>query len=113
MNAIEGLQVIGDPLFLIAFQPDDPTIDIYLVNDALKARGWRLNALQLPPALHFCVTNPNTAPGWWTLSWPTLPTPSIMRASTAGNPRPPGDVRIQGRYACRKRHHQHDHGRGP
>ena len=63
VNAIEGLQVIGDPLFLIAFQPDDPTIDIYLVNDALKARGWRLNALQLPPALHFCVTNPNTAPG--------------------------------------------------
>lgn len=26
------------------------------VNDALKAAGWHLNALQRPPALHFCVT---------------------------------------------------------
>ena len=38
-------------------------IDIYLVNDALIAAGWRLNSLQLPAALHFCVTRPNTAPG--------------------------------------------------
>lgn len=61
--------MIGDPTFLIAFKaaaqgPDggDP-VDIYLVNDALKEAGWRLNSLQLPPALHFCVTRPNTAPG--------------------------------------------------
>ena len=55
------LQVIGDPLFLIAFRSDD--LDIYLVNDALKERGWRLNALHLPAALHFAVTRPNTRPG--------------------------------------------------
>ena len=30
---------------------------------ALKERGWRMNSLQLPPALHFCVTGPNTQPG--------------------------------------------------
>ena len=36
---------------------------VYLVNDELKRRGWRLNSLQLPPALHFCITRPNTAPG--------------------------------------------------
>ena len=40
-----------------------PGFDVYHVNDALTAAGWRLNALQLPPALHFCVTRPNTAPG--------------------------------------------------
>jgi hypothetical protein len=27
------------------------------------AQGWRMNPLQLPAALHFCVTRPNTAPG--------------------------------------------------
>lgn len=60
---IDGLTVMGDPLFLIAFRSDRDDLDIYLVNDALKAAGWRMNALQLPPALHFCVTRPNTRPG--------------------------------------------------
>ncbi len=59
------LAVIGDPLFLVAFRAADgpEPVDIYLVNDALKKSGWRMNALQLPPALHFCVTRPNTQPG--------------------------------------------------
>ena len=26
----------------------------------MKTKGWRFNALQLPPALHFCVTMPQT-----------------------------------------------------
>jgi glutamate/tyrosine decarboxylase-like PLP-dependent enzyme len=55
------LSIIGDPLFLVAFESDE--VDVYLVNDELKRRGWRLNAMQLPPALHFCITRPNTAPG--------------------------------------------------
>jgi glutamate/tyrosine decarboxylase-like PLP-dependent enzyme len=55
------LQVIGEPLFLVSFRSDE--VDVYLVNDALKERGWRMNALQLPAALHFCVTRPNTRPG--------------------------------------------------
>lgn len=63
-NGIEGipeLEVLGDPTFLVAFRSRD--LNIYHVNDHLIARGWRLNALHLPPALHFCVTRPNTAPG--------------------------------------------------
>jgi len=63
VEAIDGLQVIGDPTFLVAFQSVDPDIDVYLVNDALKNAGWRLNALQLPAALHFCVTRPNARSG--------------------------------------------------
>jgi sphinganine-1-phosphate aldolase len=63
VDSIPGLEVIGDPLFLIAFKSSDPDLDIYLVNDAVKEAGWRLNSLQLPPALHFCVTRPNTADG--------------------------------------------------
>jgi len=61
-GGIPELEIIGDPLFLIAFRPA-AGLNIYLVNDALIERGWRMNALQLPPALHFCITRPNTAPG--------------------------------------------------
>jgi sphinganine-1-phosphate aldolase len=61
VDAIPELEVFGDPTFLVAFR--SPDLDIYHVNDHLIARGWRLNALQLPPGLHFCVTRPNTAPG--------------------------------------------------
>jgi glutamate/tyrosine decarboxylase-like PLP-dependent enzyme len=62
--AIPELEVIGDPTFLVAFKAaDESGLDIYLVNDSLKEQGWRMNALQLPPALHFCVTRPNTRPG--------------------------------------------------
>lgn len=58
-DGIPELDVIGDPLFLVAFRSD--VVDVYLVNDELKRRGWRMNALQLPAALHFCVTRPNTS----------------------------------------------------
>lgn len=58
------LRVLGDPLFNVAFSHrPDSGIDIFHVNDHLAACGWRLNGLQLPPAVHFCVTRPNTAPG--------------------------------------------------
>ncbi len=61
IRTIPELEVIGEPTFLVAFK--SPGLNVYHVNDALIAKGWRLNALQLPPALHFCVTRPNTAPG--------------------------------------------------
>jgi glutamate/tyrosine decarboxylase-like PLP-dependent enzyme len=58
------LQVLGDPLFNVAFAAaHEATIDIFHVNDSLAAQGWRMNGLQLPPALHFCITRPNTLPG--------------------------------------------------
>ena len=61
-DGIPELEVIGDPTFLVAFKAAGD-LDIYLVNDSLIAQGWRMIALQMPPALHFCVTRPNTAPG--------------------------------------------------
>jgi sphinganine-1-phosphate aldolase len=60
IEAIPELEIIGDPTFLVAFR--SPSLNVYHINDHLIAKGWRLNALQLPPALHFCVTRPNTAP---------------------------------------------------
>lgn len=62
------LRVLGRPWFNVAFShvvgPDGrPEADIFHVNDLMAERGWRLNGLQMPPALHFCVTRPNTEPG--------------------------------------------------
>jgi glutamate/tyrosine decarboxylase-like PLP-dependent enzyme len=62
IEAIDGLKVIGNPFFNIAFTGTEPGLDIYHVNDALAAKGWRLNGLQHPAAVHFCITRPNTAP---------------------------------------------------
>jgi len=61
IESIPELDVIGEPTFLVAFRARE--LNIYHVNDHLVERGWRLNSLQLPPGLHFCVTRPNTAPG--------------------------------------------------
>jgi len=61
VDSIPELEVIGEPTFLVAFRARE--LDVFHVNDRLIEKGWRLNALQLPPALHFCVTRPNTAPG--------------------------------------------------
>ena len=58
------LRVLGDPFFNVAFSHAEGSgIDIFHVNDSLAARGWRMNGLQSPPAVHFCITRPNTLPG--------------------------------------------------
>jgi sphinganine-1-phosphate aldolase len=61
IGAIDGVDVIGDPLFCIAFASDD--VDIYRVGDAMTARGWSLNGLQRPPAVHICVTQRHAVEG--------------------------------------------------
>ncbi|MDA8385480.1 MAG: aspartate aminotransferase family protein, partial [Actinomycetota bacterium] len=61
IRAQDGIQLYGEPTFLAAFGSDE--FDIFLANDYLAGQGWRLNGLQLPPGLHFCVTRPNTYPG--------------------------------------------------
>jgi sphinganine-1-phosphate aldolase len=58
VEGIPELTIIGEPTFVISFRSDD--IDVFHVNDFMKTRGWRFNILQLPPALHFCVTMPQT-----------------------------------------------------
>ena len=55
------LRLIGEPSYLFAFTSDD--FDIYHVNDALRAKGWRMNGLQYPNAIHMAVTRPQTQPG--------------------------------------------------
>ncbi|MDE3065811.1 MAG: aspartate aminotransferase family protein [Acidobacteriota bacterium] len=61
VRAHDSLRVLGEPTFLFAFTSDE--FDIYHVNDFLRTRGWRLNGLQYPNALHMAVTRPQTQPG--------------------------------------------------
>ncbi len=60
--AIPGLHVLGDPLWVIAFGAADG-LDIYQVMENMGNRGWSLNGLQRPAAVHIAVTLRHTLPG--------------------------------------------------
>ena len=56
----EELSVMGKPLVsVVAFT--SKTLNIYDIVDAMTAKGWHLNALQNPPAVHVAVTLPMVA----------------------------------------------------
>ncbi len=57
---IPELHILGDPLFVIAFASDE--LDIYRVMDAMGHKGWSLNGLHHPAAVHICVTLRHTQP---------------------------------------------------
>ncbi|EME87540.1 uncharacterized protein MYCFIDRAFT_209530 [Pseudocercospora fijiensis CIRAD86] len=61
----QSIQVIGKPMVsVVAFKaaPNHKSpsllVDIYDIADAMSAKGWHLNALQDPPAIHVAVTVP-------------------------------------------------------
>lgn len=63
-----SLRVIGKPMVsVVAFRSppdaknDANMVDIYSVADGMSAKGWHLNALQDPPAIHVAVTLPIVA----------------------------------------------------
>ncbi|MCJ1362941.1 hypothetical protein MMC16_002047 [Acarospora aff. strigata] len=54
------LEILGKPLVsVVAFTSN--TLDVYDLADAMSAKGWHLNALQSPPAIHVAVTLPIVA----------------------------------------------------
>lgn len=61
IEALPDLRVLGDPLWVVAFS--SPQLNIYRVLDQMSRRGWNLNGLHHPPAIHLCVTLPHTQPG--------------------------------------------------
>ena len=63
IEEIEDLRVLGDPLFCIAFATRDDELAIYHVMDAMTERGWSLNGLHRPPAVHICTTLRHAQPG--------------------------------------------------
>jgi sphinganine-1-phosphate aldolase len=58
---IPALEILGDPLFVIAFRAR--ALDVYALLDKMSSRGWSLNGLQDPPAAHLCVTQRHAEPG--------------------------------------------------
>jgi len=58
---IPELQVLGDPLFNVAFKSD--SLDIYAVSDYMSKKKWGLNGLQNPQCVHICLTLRHTQPG--------------------------------------------------
>jgi sphinganine-1-phosphate aldolase len=59
--AIPQLRVLGEPLWVVAFASD--TVDVYRVLEQMTRRGWSLNGLHRPAAVHLCVTLRHTRPG--------------------------------------------------
>lgn len=55
VRAIPELRVLGEPeMSVFAFGSD--ALDVYMLGDAMDARGWRLDRQQRPPCLHLMVT---------------------------------------------------------
>ncbi|KAH7160399.1 pyridoxal phosphate-dependent transferase [Dactylonectria estremocensis] len=53
------LEILGNPLVsVVAFTACN--LNIYNIADGMSAKGWHLNALQNPPAIHVAVTLPIT-----------------------------------------------------
>ena len=51
------VEVMGNPLVsVVAFT--SKTLNVYDIADAMGEKGWHLNALQTPPAIHVAVTLP-------------------------------------------------------
>jgi len=61
IEAMEDIQVLGDPLWVIAFASE--TLDIYRVMDHMTKKHWNLNGLHRPSCVHLCVTLRHTQPG--------------------------------------------------
>lgn len=60
VEAIPGLKLQGEPdASVVCFESTDDKIDIYNVVECMSKRHWSLNALQLPPGAHICVTYAN------------------------------------------------------
>jgi glutamate/tyrosine decarboxylase-like PLP-dependent enzyme len=60
---MEEIEILGDPLWVIAFASKREDIDIYRVMAHMGDKGWSLNGLHKPSCVHLCVTLPHTAEG--------------------------------------------------
>jgi NADH dehydrogenase FAD-containing subunit len=57
VNAIEGLEVLGEPdMTVFAYHSTNSKVNIFAVGDQMEARGWNINRQQKPNALHAMVT---------------------------------------------------------
>lgn len=56
-SSIPELYVLGSPpASVVAFASRDPSVDVLEVGDAMSKRGWHLNGISGPPAVHIACT---------------------------------------------------------
>lgn len=54
---IQGFEIIGSPrASLFAYRSTDPRLNIFAVGDVMEQKGWAIDRLQRPDALHAMVT---------------------------------------------------------
>ncbi len=62
ITEIPDLEIIGNPVGpLFAYRSTTPDVNIFAVGDQMEQRGWHIDRLQMPEALHAMVT-PNHEP---------------------------------------------------
>ena len=61
IREISELKLMGDPLWVIAFESKE--LDIYKVMDQMTHNGWNLNGLHKPSCIHICITLRHTKAG--------------------------------------------------
>ena len=61
VRSLPDLELIGDAAFMVAFR--SKSLDVYRVLDELGKKGWNLNGLHRPAAVHLCVTLRHTQAG--------------------------------------------------
>lgn len=62
INSVDGLEVMGSPdMSLLSFT--SPTLNVFMLSDALKERGWSVQPQQakdnLPESIHLTINPPN------------------------------------------------------
>jgi glutamate/tyrosine decarboxylase-like PLP-dependent enzyme len=56
IGKIDGLEVLGNPpATIVAYRSVDPGVNIFAVGDQMETRGWHIDRLQRPDALHAMV----------------------------------------------------------
>lgn len=61
INDMPDLQILGNPLWILAMKSD--TLNIYEVLDRMSHKGWNLNGLHRPACFHIAFTLRHTLPG--------------------------------------------------
>ncbi|MCL2508752.1 MAG: aspartate aminotransferase family protein [Oscillospiraceae bacterium] len=57
ITSIDGLEIIGNPqASLLSYRSKDPKLNIFVVGDLMEEKGWQVDRLQRPDALHAMVT---------------------------------------------------------
>ncbi len=63
IKSIPELELIGNPLFVIAFKTNSPQMDVYRVLDKMAEKHWSINGLHKPSCVHIAITLRHTMPG--------------------------------------------------